>query len=43
MKLWFIDHTITLGIGLALGWILLKRPQWIEDLYQAIKHKIKPS
>lgn len=40
MQAWLIDHIITLCIGLALGWILLKRPEWVGEFYQWFKHNI---
>jgi hypothetical protein len=29
-----------LGTGALLGWVILKRPQWVEDLIAKIKAKL---
>lgn len=33
---------IMLLIGVGIGWIVFKQPQWAIDAYQWLKHKIKP-
>lgn len=37
MKEWFISGGIHLVIGIAIGWVIFKRPQWATDLINKYK------
>ena len=31
---------IGVGIGIGIGWVVFKRPQWVEKRWQEIKAKL---
>lgn len=37
MKEWIIAGWVHLIIGIALGWIIFKRPQWAQNLIDKYK------
>ncbi len=41
MKIWIISGWLHLIVGFALGWLLVKRPQWVTDLLEKTKAKLK--
>jgi hypothetical protein len=45
--MWFVDHGITVLIGIIIGWILFERPQWVKAgfarLWQWIMNKVRPN
>jgi len=40
LKAWIFNGTTMFVLGLVVGWILLKRPEWVSTVWQWIKHRI---
>lgn len=40
VKTWFISGAVHLVVGFVAGWIILKRPEWVEAIIAKIKSKI---
>lgn len=41
MKIWLISGWLHLAVGFAAGWLFVKRPQWVTDLFEKIKANLK--
>lgn len=40
MTLWITSGWLHLVVGIAIGWLLFKRPDWITAAFQWVKHKV---
>lgn len=40
MKVWIISGWVHFVIGFVVGWIVLKRPQWVTNLINKAKAKV---
>lgn len=41
MKIWIISGWLHLIVGFVAGWLFVKRPQWVTDLIDKAKAKLK--
>lgn len=41
MKIWLISGAWHLALGFVIGWVVFERPQWVTDLIEKAKAKIK--
>ena len=37
---WIVGNVVCLSIGVGIGWVLFKRPQWVEKAIAWLKRKI---
>lgn len=40
LKEWIIAGWIHLALGIFIGWVIFKRPQWVTDLISKAKAKV---
>lgn len=38
---WVVSGWVHLAIGIAIGWVIFKRPQWFQNLIDKAKAKIE--